>query len=86
MYFSFFLFLFLFPFLYSDIQEELRKAILASIQEVDPSNPWIKDASGRHTNVLAVLDWPDSDSDSSEAETTGTSLKSGGKDFVSLPQ
>lgn len=57
--------------------EELRKAILASIQEVDPANPWIKDASGRHTNVLAVLDWPDSDSDSSEAETTGTSLKSG---------
>lgn len=57
--------------------EELRKAILASIQEVDPANPWVKDSSGRHTNVLAVLDWPDSDSDSSEAETTGTSLKSG---------
>ncbi|XP_029650318.1 ankyrin repeat and IBR domain-containing protein 1 isoform X2 [Octopus sinensis] len=59
--------------------EELRKAILASIQEVDPANPWIKDASGRHTNVMAVLDWPDSDSDSSEADTTGTSLKSIGK-------
>ncbi|CAG5115366.1 unnamed protein product [Candidula unifasciata] len=35
--------------------EDLRKAIVASIQEVDPSNPWIKDASGRHTNVMALL-------------------------------
>ncbi|XP_061169604.1 ankyrin repeat and IBR domain-containing protein 1-like [Saccostrea echinata] len=41
--------------------EQLRKAILASIQEVDPAKPWIKDASGRHTNVMAVLDWPNSD-------------------------
>ncbi|GAB1610546.1 ankyrin repeat and IBR domain-containing protein 1-like isoform X2 [Argonauta hians] len=56
--------------------EELRKAILASIQEVDPANPWIKDPSGRHTNVMAVIDWPESDSDSSEADTTGTSVKS----------
>ncbi|XP_064598005.1 ankyrin repeat and IBR domain-containing protein 1-like [Liolophura sinensis] len=49
--------------------EELRKAIIASIQEVDPANPWIKDASGRHTNVMAVLDWPGYDSDDSDSET-----------------
>ncbi|KAK3082836.1 hypothetical protein FSP39_006705 [Pinctada imbricata] len=50
--------------------DELRKAIMASMQEVDLSNPWIKDASGRHTNVMAVLDWPDSDdSDIEEAYT-----------------
>ncbi|OWF51295.1 ankyrin repeat and IBR domain-containing protein 1-like [Mizuhopecten yessoensis] len=50
--------------------EELRKAILASIQDVDPANPWIKDASGRHTNVMAVLDWPDSDDSDSDTQTT----------------
>ncbi|XP_056009769.1 ankyrin repeat and IBR domain-containing protein 1-like isoform X2 [Ostrea edulis] len=46
--------------------EQLRKAILASIQEVDPAKPWIKDASGRHTNVMAVLDWPNSDDSDTE--------------------
>ncbi|XP_060081495.1 ankyrin repeat and IBR domain-containing protein 1-like [Ylistrum balloti] len=50
--------------------EELRKAILASIQDVDPANPWIKDASGRHTNVMAVLDWPDSDDSDSDGQTS----------------
>ncbi|XP_069107789.1 uncharacterized protein [Argopecten irradians] len=50
--------------------EELRKAILASIQDVDPANPWIKDASGRHTNVMAVLDWPDSDDSDSDVQTS----------------
>lgn len=48
--------------------EDLRKAILASIQEVDPANPWIKDASGRHTNVATLLEWPAEDSDESEGE------------------
>ena len=51
-------------------QEELRKAILASMQEVDIANPWIKDASGRHTNVMAVLDWPDSDDSDTETYYT----------------
>ncbi|RUS73894.1 hypothetical protein EGW08_018345 [Elysia chlorotica] len=48
--------------------EDLRKAILASIQEVDPANPWIKDASGRHTNVASLLEWPAEDSDDSDGE------------------
>ncbi len=43
---------------------------MASIQEVDPSNPWIKDASGRHTNVTAVLEWPSDDSDDTEADAS----------------
>ncbi|XP_060599500.1 ankyrin repeat and IBR domain-containing protein 1-like [Ruditapes philippinarum] len=47
--------------------EDLRKAILASIEDFDPDNPWIVDASGRHTNVAALLDWPSSeDSDDSD--------------------
>ncbi|GFO20846.1 ankyrin repeat and ibr domain-containing protein, partial [Plakobranchus ocellatus] len=48
--------------------EDLRKAILASIQEVDPANPWIKDASGRHTNVATLLEWPAEDSEDSDGE------------------
>ncbi|KAK6165782.1 hypothetical protein SNE40_022633 [Patella caerulea] len=55
--------------------EDLKKAIMASIKEVDPSNPWIKDASGRHTNVMAYLDWPAEDSDDSEADVAVTSLR-----------
>lgn len=54
------------------VQEQLRKAILASIQEVDPAKPWIKDASGRHTNVMAVLDWPNSDDSDTEELYTVT--------------
>ena len=48
-------------------QEDLKKAILASIEDFDPDNPWII-ASGRHTNVAALLDWPsDDDSDDSDS-------------------
>ena len=47
----------------------MRSAVLASIQDIDPANPWIKDASGRHTNVTAMLDWPDSDDSDSEVTT-----------------
>ena len=52
---------------FSDFQEELKKAILASIEDFDPENPWIVDASGRHTNVAALLDWPSDDSDDSDS-------------------
>lgn len=30
---------------------------------LDPSQPWVKDARGCHTNLAALLDWPDLDSD-----------------------
>lgn len=46
--------------------EDLKKAILASIEDFDPENPWII-ASGRHTNVAALLDWPSDDSDDSDS-------------------
>ena len=48
-------------------QEDLKKAILASIEDFDPENPWIVSASGRHTNVAALLDWPSDDSDDSDS-------------------
>ncbi|KAL5005870.1 hypothetical protein ScPMuIL_017028 [Solemya velum] len=57
--------------------EDLKKAIMASIQEVDPTNPWIKDASGRHTNVMALTDWPDSDD--SDMEVSSSKLDTQGK-------
>lgn len=56
----------------------MRKAIIASIREVDPCNPWIKDASGRHTNVMAVLDWPGYDSDESDSEVSQATIKAVG--------
>ncbi|XP_046380179.1 ankyrin repeat and IBR domain-containing protein 1-like isoform X2 [Haliotis rufescens] len=59
--------------------EDLRKAILASIQEVDPANPWIKDASGRHTNVMAYLEWPAEDSDDSDTDISVSALRTYGK-------
>ncbi|XP_064646454.1 ankyrin repeat and IBR domain-containing protein 1-like isoform X2 [Lineus longissimus] len=56
-----------------DLDEDLRKALLASIQDIDPNNPWVKDKSGRHTNVAAYLDWPVDDSeDDSDSEQLGT--------------
>lgn len=46
--------------------EDLKKAILASIEDIDPDNPWIVDAAGRHIRVEAVTDWPSDDSDDDE--------------------
>lgn len=34
-----------------------------SLKDLDPNNPWVKDAQGRHTNLLAICEWPDYDSD-----------------------
>ena len=56
------------------------------MQDLDPENPWVKDPSGKHTNVSALLDWPeesdDSDNESSIAPSSqmnssfdGTSLE-----------
>lgn len=45
----------------------MKKALLASLQDLDPANPWVKDPSGRHTNVAALLDWPE-ESDDSDTE------------------
>ncbi len=41
---------------------------MASVQDLDPSNPWVKDPSGKHTNVSALLDWPE-ESDDSDSES-----------------
>ncbi len=46
----------------------MKKALLASIQDLNPQTSWVKDPSGRHTNLTAVLDWPESDD--SDAELT----------------
>ncbi|XP_060867309.1 ankyrin repeat and IBR domain-containing protein 1-like [Metopolophium dirhodum] len=43
----------------------LKKAIGDSIQ-IDPDNPWIVDSKGRHRNLTAILDWPESCSDEEE--------------------
>lgn len=43
--------------------EQLSQAIAASLHDLDPENPWVKDGQGRHTNLAAIYDWPDYDSD-----------------------
>ena len=42
----------------------MKKALLESLADIDPANPWVKDASGRHTNVSALLDWPEEEDES----------------------
>lgn len=48
-----------------NVQDLLKKAIGDSIQ-IDPENPWIVDSKGRHRNLTAILDWPESCSDEEE--------------------
>ncbi|CAF3363782.1 unnamed protein product [Rotaria sp. Silwood1] len=39
---------------------ELKKAIAASLKDLDPKNPWIVDRKGRHTNLVTLLnEWPE---------------------------
>ncbi|KAH3754089.1 hypothetical protein DPMN_188749 [Dreissena polymorpha] len=61
----------------------MRKAILASIEDFDPENPWIVDASGRHTNIAAILDWPSDDSDD---ETPSRANKGMGNKSIKVKQ
>ncbi|XP_069676141.1 uncharacterized protein [Periplaneta americana] len=48
--------------------EQMSHAIAASLKDLDPNNPWVKDSQGRHTNLSAIYDWPDFDSDEEETE------------------
>lgn len=36
---------------------------------LDPAQPWVKDSRGRHTNLAALLDWPDLDIDEEESNS-----------------
>lgn len=51
------------------LQEDLRQVLLKSLADIDPANPWVKDPSGRHTNVSALLDWPEEPEDESADES-----------------
>ncbi|KFM70294.1 Ankyrin repeat and IBR domain-containing protein 1, partial [Stegodyphus mimosarum] len=41
----------------------LSQAILESLESIDPNDPWVVDHEGKHTNIAAVCDWPDYDSE-----------------------
>ncbi|XP_035231957.1 ankyrin repeat and IBR domain-containing protein 1-like, partial [Stegodyphus dumicola] len=41
----------------------LSQAILESLESIDPNDPWVVDHQGKHTNIAAVCDWPDYDSE-----------------------
>ncbi|XP_015908622.2 ankyrin repeat and IBR domain-containing protein 1 isoform X1 [Parasteatoda tepidariorum] len=42
---------------------EDMNGLLDSLENVDPNDPWVINRQGKHTNVAAVCDWPDYDSD-----------------------
>lgn len=48
-------------------QPQLSQAILESLENIDPNDPWVVDENGKHTNVAAVCDWPDYDSEDDES-------------------
>jgi len=51
------------------MQDVTRKVLLTSLRN-DPHTTWVKGPNGKHTNVSALLDWPDDDSDdNSDSET-----------------
>ncbi|XP_055938301.1 ankyrin repeat and IBR domain-containing protein 1-like [Argiope bruennichi] len=54
----------------------LSQAILNSLKTVDPNDPWIINQHGKHTNVAAVCDWPDFDSDDEEDSSRQSKLAS----------
>lgn len=39
------------------------------MDEFDPARPWVKDSRGRYHNLLAILDWPEEDSDEEQPNT-----------------
>ena len=46
-----------------------RKVLLKSLHN-DPHTTWVKGPSGKHTNVSALLDWPDDDDDDDSDENS----------------
>lgn len=48
------------------MQDVTRKVLLKSLHN-DPHTTWVKGPSGKHTNVSALLDWPDDDDDDSDS-------------------
>ncbi|WAR10894.1 AKIB1-like protein [Mya arenaria] len=51
------------------LRKKRRKYSMDTEDDFDPENPWIVDASGRHTNIAAILDWPSDDSDEDDDGT-----------------
>lgn len=47
--------------------EELTQAIMASLKDMNPKDPWVKDHLGKHTNLSAMYDWPDTYSDEEDS-------------------
>jgi ankyrin repeat/IBR domain-containing protein 1 len=37
----------------------LNEAIISSLDDCDINNSWVQDRNGRHSNLLAIYDWPD---------------------------
>ncbi|XP_046457233.1 ankyrin repeat and IBR domain-containing protein 1-like isoform X2 [Daphnia pulex] len=48
--------------------DQITEAIAISLRQLDPNNPWVKDSQGRHTNLSAIYDWPDANSDEEDSD------------------
>ena len=57
------------------VQDVTRKALLTSLRN-DPHTTWVKGPSGKHTNVSALLDWPDDDTDDDDDNSDSEPLSS----------
>lgn len=56
------------------VQEDTRKALLASLQD-ESFNLWVRDvSSGRHPTIPPVLNWPEA-SDESDSETSPSRIE-----------
>lgn len=46
----------------------MTEALNESLRRLDPRNPWVKDSEGKHTNLSALYDWPDDNSDEDDID------------------
>lgn len=53
----------------------MTEAIAMSLRDLDPNNPWVKDSQGRHTNLSAIYDWPDANSDEEDSDVNQVRLR-----------
>ena len=59
----------------SSLQDVTRKVLLSSLHK-DPHTTWVKGPSGKHTNVSALLDWPDEDDSDDDDDPDSEPLSS----------
>lgn len=57
-------------------EDDWSKTGYPKVEDFDPMRPWIRDSRGKHHNLLAILDWPDEESDEESSPTSVSSSSS----------